>query len=252
MILHQISGSGKPGAESLKEDSESEANIVNKIAIRILGVLALALAGCNRGQVPSVEAAASGNATNAATQTSQDGSGPLSVRSGPTEVLAPGTTVRVRLQETIDTKRNRAGDRFNATLDEPLVVGDRVVVPRGTRFEGHVLVSNESGRFKGRAALALSLDSFALNGATYNVDTNRATRVSRGHKKRNWLWIGGGSGAGAAIGAVASGGAGALIGAGAGAAAGTVGAAFTGKRNVSLPVESRVTFTLRAPVALGT
>jgi len=225
---------------------------MNKIPIRVLSVLALALAGCNRSHVPSVEATTSGDATNGAGQTLQDGNGRVSVRSGRTEVLVPGTTVRVRLQETIDTKRNRAGDRFNATLDEPLVVGDRIVVPKGTRFEGHVVTSKESGRFKGRAALALSLDSFALNGATYNVNTNRPTSVSKGHKKRNWLWIGGGSGAGAAIGAVASGGAGALIGAGAGAAAGTVGAAFTGKRNVSLPVESRLTFTLRSPVTLGT
>jgi len=114
------------------------------------------------------------------------------------------------------------------------------------------VTSNESGRFKGRAALALRLDSFTLRGVTYDVNTNRPARVSKGHKKRNWLWIGGGSGGGAAIGAIASGGTGALIGAGAGAAAGTVGAAFTGKRHVTLPVESRVTFALQAPVAVGT
>jgi len=164
--------------------------------------------------------------------------------------LEPGTSVRVRLAQTIDTKRNRAGDRFSATLDEPLVVGDRVAVPRGTPFEGHVVTSNESGRFKGRAALALRLDSFTLRGVTYDVNTNRPSRVSRGHKKRNWLWVGGGSGGGAAIGAIAGGGTGALIGAGAGAAAGTVGAAFTGKRHVVLPVESPVTFALQAPVAI--
>jgi hypothetical protein len=118
----------------------------------------------------------------------------------------------------------------------------------GTAFQGHVVTSVESGRFKGRADLALSLDSFHLNGNTYSISTNAPARVSAGHKKRNWLFIGGGSGAGAAIGAVAGGGAGALIGAGAGAGAGAVGAAFTGKRNVSLPAESKVTFTLRANV----
>jgi hypothetical protein len=220
---------------------------MNRIFGSALSVLLLAAAGCNRGQVASVEAAG-----DPAAQTSQSGRGRVAPRSGPSAVLAPGTTVRVRLQETVDTKRNRTGDHFYATLDDPLVVGDRVVVPRGTPFEGHVVTSVESGRFKGRAALALSLDSFALKGVKYDVNTNRPTRVSGSHKKRNWLWIGGGSGAGAAIGAVASGGTGALIGAGAGAAAGTVGAAFTGKRNVSLPVESRVTFTLQSPLTLGT
>jgi hypothetical protein len=218
---------------------------MNKILGSALSILALTAAGCNREQVASVEAA--GNPPQTLTSRGER----VAPRPERSAVLPPGTTIRVRLQETVDTKRNRAGDRFDATLDEPLVVGDRVVVPRGTAFEGHVVTAAQSGRFKGRAALALSLDSFALNGVTYDVNSNRPTRVNRGHKRHNWLWIGGGSGGGAAIGAAAGGGVGALIGAGAGAAAGTVGAAFTGRRQVSLPVESRVTFTLRSPVAIG-
>jgi hypothetical protein len=197
----------------------------NGIYAASLAVLLFA-AGCSHGGIQAVEAASGAR------------------------VLASGTSVHVRLQETVDTRRNRAGDKFTATLDEPLVIGDRVVVPRGTPFNGHVVTSVESGRFKGRAALALSLDSFTMKNVTYAVNTNAPTRVSGNHKKRNWLFIGGGSGAGAAIGAAAGGGAGALIGAGAGAAAGTAGAAFTGKKDVSLPVESRLTFTLRADVPL--
>jgi hypothetical protein len=164
--------------------------------------------------------------------------------------IPSGTVVHVRLLDTLDTKRNRAGDRFTATLDEPLVSGNRVIVPKGTPFKGHIVQARQSGRFKGRAAMALSLDSFQLNGVTYPLDTTRSARASKGHKKRNWLWIGGGSGGGAAIGAIAGGGAGALIGAGAGAAAGTAGAAITGKRNLTIPVETRLAFTLRSPVDL--
>jgi hypothetical protein len=156
----------------------------------------------------------------------------------------------VRLDEAIDTRRNRAGDRFTATLYEPLVSGDRVVVPKGTRFSGHVTEAKSSGRFRGRAVLGLSLDSMDLNGRTFEINS-AASRVSRGHKKRNWAWIGGTSGGGALIGAAAGGGPAALIGAGAGAAAGTVGAAFTGKRQIDLPVESRVTFILRSGVNIG-
>jgi len=164
--------------------------------------------------------------------------------------IASGTVVHVRLLDTLDTKRNRAGDRFTATLDEPLVSGGRVIVPKGTPFKGHIVQARPSGRFKGRAAMALSLDSFELDGVSYPLETTRSARVSKGHKKRNWLWIGGGSGGGAAIGAIAGGGAGALIGAGAGAAAGTAGAAITGKRNLTIPVETRLAFTLRSPVDL--
>ena len=222
---------------------------MNRILGSALSVFVLAAAGCNRGQVTPV-AADSFAPTAATTSEAANSAGPRTARRSDL-VLEPGTRVRVRLAQTIDTKRNRAGDRFSATLDEPLVVGDRVAVPRGTPFEGHVVTSAESGRFKGRAALALRLDSFTLRGVTYDVATNRPSRVSAGHKKRNWMWIGGGSGGGAAIGAIAGGGAGALIGAGAGAAAGSVGAAFTGKRHVVLPVESPVTFALQAPVAIG-
>jgi hypothetical protein len=165
--------------------------------------------------------------------------------------LDAGMAIPVRLQETLDTRRNRAGDRFTATLDEPLVSGDRVIVPKGTLFSGHITQASSSGRFKGHAVLALTLDSFQVNGQTYHVRSTSSLRQSRGHKKRNWLWTGGGAGGGAAIGAAAGGGAGALIGAGAGAAAGTVGAAITGKRQVQLPTETRITFKLRSPIELA-
>ncbi len=193
----------------------------------------LALAGCNR--VKPVDAAGNPSAAPVASSVQE-----LS--------LPAGTQVRVRLIEAIDTRRNRTGDRFTASLDEPLVVGDRVVVPRGANFYGRVTRSKPSGRFRGRALLALTLDSFELNGQTHEIRSNSSTRASGGHKKHNWLWIGGGSGGGAAVGAIAGGGTGALIGAGAGAAAGTIGSAITGQRQVSLPAETAVTFTLQAPV----
>ncbi len=165
-------------------------------------------------------------------------------------VLPAGTPLRVRLENSINTARNRAGDHFTASLVDPVMSGGRELLPRGTRFTGHVTTSNPSGRLKGRAVLGIRLDSFQLNGRTYPVTTTGVSRASGTHKKRNLALIGGGSGVGAAIGGIAAGGAGALIGAGAGAAAGTVGAAVTGKKNVSLPVESLLRFTLRSPVHL--
>jgi hypothetical protein len=167
------------------------------------------------------------------------------------EVMVPADTrIRVRLDRALDTRRSRAGEPFTAALVEPIVIGKQTVVPKGTRFHGHVAASGASGRLKGRAVLAVTLDSFDLNGKSYKIETSMDRRVSRGHKKHNGLLIGGGTGLGAALGAVAGGGAGALIGAGAGAAAGTTGAAVTGKRNVRFPAEALLTFSLRAPVRL--
>ena len=176
---------------------------------------------------------------------------PAEAQRPPAAITIPaGTALDVRLQETIDTKRNRAGDRFDATLTRAIVVDRETVVPRGTPFGGHLIESRPSGRLKGHAELSLSLDSFELNGRRYEIRTTHVARASGGHKKRNWTLIGGGSGLGTALGAIAGGPAGALIGAGAGAGAGTAGAVFTGKKNVRLPVETPLAFTLREPVSL--
>jgi hypothetical protein len=166
--------------------------------------------------------------------------------------IPAGTHVRVRLEQTIDTKRNHPGDRFEATLISPIQVNGDLLVPRGTTFEGHVTEAKHSGRFKGRAELGVELDSFRMNGAVYRVVTAPDTLVSGRHRKRNWILMGGGSGVGAGIGAIAAGGPGALIGAGAGAGAGAVGAFFTGRKDVKLPVETPLEFRLRTKVALKT
>jgi hypothetical protein len=74
-------------------------------------------------------------------------------------------------------------------------------------------------------------------------------RVGRNHNKRNAEFIGGD--AGALIGGLAGGGKGALIGAAAGAGAGTGAAAYTGKQDVRLPAETRMSFRLTKPVTIS-
>ena len=69
------------------------------------------------------------------------------------------------------------------------------------------------------------------------------------HKKRNAVMIGGGAGAGALIGALAGGPKGALIGSAIGAGAGTGSAYATGKKEVGIGVERRLTFRLIQPLA---
>ncbi len=165
-------------------------------------------------------------------------------------MIPNGAGVHVRVDQSIDTRRNRAGDRFTATLSQPIEVGGRVVVPAGTRFAGHVTTASASGRLKGRAQLGLALDSFHMKGREYRIRTTSVDRVSESHKKRNGWLIGGAAGLGTALGAIAGGAKGALIGAGAGAGAGTAGAAATGKKEVGIAAETPLRFTLRAPVEM--
>jgi hypothetical protein len=152
--------------------------------------------------------------------------------------IPAGTRIRVRLGISLDTKYSRPGERFEAYLEDPVTSGDRVVVPKGTVFEGHVIEARKSGRLKRRAFLGITLDSFRLHGATYRIATGADVRSSKSHKKRNLAIVGGGSGTGAAMGT------------GAGAAAGTTGAFITGRKNVKLPAETPLVFSLHAAVSV--
>jgi hypothetical protein len=165
--------------------------------------------------------------------------------------VAPGTVLTVRTTRALSTVRDRARDTFTATLDEPILVNDTEALPRGTRFTGHITQSEESGRLEGHAALAITLDSFDMNGDTHPVTTSVNTRATEGHKKRNITAVGGGAGVGALIGGIAGGGKGAAIGAAVGAGAGTGAAAATGKQHVEIPAETRFRFTLKNAVTVA-
>jgi len=216
-------------------------------------VPALLLAGCSKTNSSNPVAQGAGDAAPAAAQADARPDAESDAKSGPVRselVIPKGTELHVRIDETVDTKRNRAGDQFQASLAQPIVLEGKTIVPKGTRFVGHVTESEASGRLEGRAVLALTLDSFELAGKSYHVHTGSIDRVSAAHKKRNITLIGGGAGLGALIGGLAGGGKGALIGAGAGAGAGTAGAAATGKREIGVQAESLLSFPLKSPVTI--
>ena len=175
---------------------------------------------------------------------------PVAPAPAPPIVIPQGTLVEARVNETLSTASNRAGDRFTASLELPLDIGGREVIPRGTRIRGHVTTSRSSGRMEGRAVIGITLDAIEYNGQDIPIATTLDTKTGEGHKKRNIEMIGGGSGLGAVIGAIAGGGKGAAIGAVAGAGAGTAGAAATGKKEVAIPAETVFSFRLKSPIEL--
>jgi hypothetical protein len=164
--------------------------------------------------------------------------------------LPSGTIVAVRVDRALSTTRNRAGDAFGATLDAPVLLDDREILPKGTKFTGHVTTCEASGRLKGRAVLGITLDAFDTNGQHYPVKTSLNTKMSEAHKKRNVEMIGGGTGVGALIGGLTGGGKGAAIGAAVGAGAGTGVAAATGKKEVEIPAETLFRFSLKNSVTI--
>ena len=155
--------------------------------------------------------------------------------------IPSGTSVQVRLGQTISSDKARSGDTWSGTLASDLLVGGNTIARRGDPVQGRVAEAKGSGRMEGTAVLDLQLTS--VNGAPVNTET--LTAQGGNHKGRNAKAIGGTAAAGAIIGAIAGGGKGAAIGAGAGGAAGTAGAAAGGKKDVKYSVETVLTFVVR-------
>ena len=168
----------------------------------------------------------------------------------PMLVLLAGTSITVRLQERLSSASAVPNQRFEAVVDEPLVIGDRVVVPVGSLVEGHVILARHSGRLRHPGELGLTLDRVTVNQQIIALNTSHVVVHGGSHRKRNWGWIGGGTGGGAGIGALAAGGKGALIGSGIGAVAGTTTAFVTGKKDVVFSNEKRLRFRLNQDVNL--
>jgi hypothetical protein len=165
----------------------------------------------------------------------------------PREYTVPaGTPIVVRVAQTISAKDSNVGDTFAGTLAQSVLVGKVKVIPAGAPATGTVTASKGQGRFKGSGALGISIRRVG----EYSVTTSSYEASAKGKGKRSAEFIGGGGGGGALIGGLAGGGKGALLGGLLGAGAGTAGAVFTGNKNITIPAESVVTFTLTAPVTV--
>ncbi|MCL4524565.1 MAG: hypothetical protein M1453_10445 [Acidobacteria bacterium] len=207
-----------------------------------VSVLAMSLAACANAP----------QSTQASDQPKPEQPGILSslLKSTRPVAVPAGTEIVIVLDQSISSAQANSGDPFDASVAEPVVIGGKTVIPKGAHVQGTVVEARASGRLKGVARLRLALSAVEIAGKSYDLQTTSLTRSGQNHDKRNWTLIGGGTGAGAAIGAIAGGGKGAAIGAAVGAGAGTATAAATGKKDIVLPAESQLSFKLSQPVSI--
>jgi len=165
--------------------------------------------------------------------------------------IPEGARLDVIVDETLTSKRSHAGDNFAASLADPVMKDGKTIIPAGAHLTGRVVDAKEAGRLHVPARLSVALTSVEVSGKSYDIDTNTIGEAGKNHNKRNIGFIGGGAAGGALIGGLAGGGKGALIGSLVGAGAGTAGAAATGKKDISLPAETRLQFRLLRPVTVS-
>lgn len=169
----------------------------------------------------------------------------------PQKVTIPsGTSVPVRLIDTIDSATAQNGDTFHATLDSPIAVDGEVVVPAHYDVEGHVVAAQASGKFAGRALIDLQLDRIKVGDRWYNIATDHFKQETGSRGKNTATKVGAGAVAGAILGGIFGGGKGAAIGSVAGAGAGGGVQAASKKPDIRLASERILTFSLQQPVTV--
>src|SRR5579863_865599 len=228
------------------------------VALTLGLFLAFLLLGCNKNQYADNSTAPADNSAAApAPADNTPPPAPVKVerprevkREPPPLVVPSGTTVTISTASALGSKISQAGQSFTGTLANSITVGGVTAIPAGANVTGTVVDAKPLGRFAGGASLQLKLTSININGVDTAVQPSNVTDVQAGKGKRTAVLAGGGAALGALIGGLAGGGKGAAIGALAGGGAGTGGAALTGTKDIVLPAESNLSFTLQQSLTI--
>jgi hypothetical protein len=169
----------------------------------------------------------------------------------PEQITIPsGTLLSVRMIDNIDSTRNQAGDEFAATLEAPVVVGDRAIIPRDSDARVRLVQATSAGRMSGRSELKVELVSVTAGGQTYQLQTSYHEQAGASRGTRTAETVGGGAALGALLGAIVGRGRGAAVGSVAGAGTGAAVEARTHGEQVKIPSETKLDFALKSPVTV--
>jgi hypothetical protein len=178
--------------------------------------------------------------------------------------LPEGTSLKVKLENTITTSTNQAGDPFSGRVMEAVNFGGKAVIPVGTEVQGRLTKVTDPRRISGRPTIgifpeALILpngDRVTLNATLVDTSIKNGTDVNsegqfkgKGHDTRDMTEIGIGTGVGLLSGGLFGGGKGMLVGGAIGATA-TV-AHWLSKHNTTvLPSGTELFMELSRPLVM--
>ena len=153
-----------------------------------------------------------------------------------------GTRLTLRMAESIDTSRHKAGHRFIAKLEADLVADGIVVAPRGTTVYGQLVSASSSGRVAGSSSLTVAFTDILINNKMYPISTEPMSGKTDNTAKKSGRQIG----RAAVIGGLIDGSSGAKTGAAVGAGA----AILTSGNQAGIPSGTLLDTQLRAPLTI--
>jgi hypothetical protein len=187
-----------------------------------------------------------------------------------------GTMLDASLTSPIDSAVARAGDLFSARLNQPLLMGNDLVLPSATTLEGSVTAADKSGHLGSNGVIGLHLTGAVTpDGIRYPLSamltTSQAKEPSihedkQGNLKgrttgstvksgvvRTALWVGGGTLLGVCFAPIVGGavGAGAIAGVATGGAVGLGSNLWRKGKDVAIVSGTRLQFALDQPMAVS-
>lgn len=164
--------------------------------------------------------------------------------------LDSGTTIPIRITQTLDSATTQQGDTFSGVLASDILSDNLVVLPQGTPVSGRVTTVQEAAHFKGNSLLTIELSSVDRKGDHIAVTTDPFSKAGNGRGKNTAEKVGGGAAVGAILGGILGGGKGAAIGAAAGGGAGAGVQAVTKGQQVQIESETLIRFHLANPITV--
>jgi len=81
-------------------------------------------------------------------------------------VIPRKTELFIELMRSINSKTAQVGDKFAATVQVPVTLGDRIIIPPGAYVIGHVAETKAAGYIRGKAQMLLGFDTVILPDGT--------------------------------------------------------------------------------------
>jgi hypothetical protein len=217
------------------------------------GMLMLGLVACSSGSAEQKAAAERAAANTAA-------AGNRRAPAAPAErTLASGTRIGARIQDSLSSRRDKAGETLTATVSADIEDGNgHVVIPAGSPVElmiGQLEPATNKGQADGK--ISLSVTSVTVRGQVYQVSADldpvqhhlQGRGVTVGEVEKVGIGAAVGTVAGKLIGKNTKG---AVIGGAIGAGAGTAVAVRYASRDVVVTPGTPIAFSLTRPLSVST